>query len=179
MKSCYTGEMETVAVDMANLFMEGTGTEYAHDVLTKNIASHENTDAYANSVATIINNYIQENNGDISGLAYNAENREDCVMVKRMKDKIYSPIYKEPLSGLGICVDSLYGNRFEIISYKFDGKNYEYTLKFTFYDIFGLNMTDIAPEKMQLFEYGDIQGFRSWYILQHYDLYEGAYQPLI
>jgi len=92
-------------------------------------------------------------------------------------NEVYSPNYTEPLSGLGICVDSLYGNRFEMISYKFDGKNYEYTLRFTFYDIFGLDIEDITDKGLLFAKFGYIQGFRSWYILQHYDLYGGAYQP--
>lgn len=162
---------------MANHFMDGTGSDYSNAVLTKNITSHENTDAYANSVANIINGYIQRNNGDISGLKYNVEERDKSIMVNFMKFIVYSPNYTEPLSGLGICVDSLYGNHFEITSYKFDGKNYEYTLNFTFYDIFGLEEGDIKTAGLLFIKYGYFQGFQSWYILQHCNLYRGNYQP--
>lgn len=91
MKLCSTGEMEDVAVDMANHFMDGTGSDYSNAVLTKNIALHENTEVYVHSVANIINGYIQRNNGDISGLKYNVKERDKSIMVNYMKFIVYSP----------------------------------------------------------------------------------------
>lgn len=84
-----------------------------------------------------------------------------------------SLIINDKIGGLGICVHGLYGNRFEIVSYKFDGKYYEYTLRFTLYDIFGLDDTDIEGEDFSIVEYGKFPEFRSWYILQHCNLYRG------
>ena len=59
-------------------------------------------------------------------------------------NKVNEPIYNDYFSGLGICVDGLYGNRIEVTSYEFDGVNYKYTLHFTMYDIFGLDSSDIT-----------------------------------
>ena len=73
------------------------------------------------------------------------------------------------------------GNEIEISSYKFDGINYEYTLKFTMYDIYGLDSADIEENKYvdNVSGFGILAGFRSWYILQHCNLYGGDYQPFI
>ena len=94
---------------------------------------------------------------------------------------VYEPVYSDKFSGLGICVDCLYGNEIEISSYKFDGTNYEYTLKFTMYDIYGLDSADIEENKYvdNVSGFGILAGFRSWYILQHCNLYGGDYQPFI
>ena len=71
-------------------------------------------------------------------------NRDDSSMVSKMRNKVNEPIYNDYFSGLGICVDGLYGNRIEVTSYEFDGVNYKYTLHFTMYDMFGLDSSDIT-----------------------------------
>ncbi|MBP3326470.1 MAG: DUF3289 family protein [Coprococcus sp.] len=71
----------------------------------------------------------------------------------------------------------LYGNRFEIFGYKFNGKNNEYILRFTVYDIFGLDEADIIDTGFIFIKFGKIQEFQSWYIRQHCNLYRGDYQP--
>ena len=79
---------------------------------------------------------------------HNENNRENSYMVSKMKNVVDEPVYDDAFSGLGICVDGLYGNEIELISYYFDGTNYEYTLKFTLYDIYGLDSADIEANKM-------------------------------
>ena len=46
---------------------------------------------------------------------------------------------------------------------------YTGTLQFTFVDNFGLDTGDL--------DQGILAGFRSWFILQHYDKYAGNYKP--
>jgi len=57
-------------------------------------------------------------------------------------------------------------NEFDL---KKDG-TYTGTLHFTFKDNFGLDEKDLN-------KYGFIAGFRSWYILQHYDKFNSKYKP--
>ena len=52
-----------------------------------------------------------------------------------------------------------------------------YTIKYTIYDIFGLDEKDM--ESKGRFDFDRIKGFRCWYILQHLDSYAGKYQPFI
>ncbi len=65
-------------------------------------------------------------------------------------------------------------------SYSFDGQHYEYTLRFTLYDIYGLDSKDIEELKAVggKVGYGILPGFRGWYILQHCNFYQGN-QPFI
>ena len=180
-KMASTGDMQDVALDMVNHFMDGTATDYWNLVLTKNIEEHSSSKKYISQISHIINGYIENNDGDISGLVYNENNRENSYMVSKMKNVVDEPVYDDAFSGLGICVDGLYGNEIELISYYFDGTNYEYTLKFTLYDIYGLDSADIEANKMvkKIVGFGLVGGFRSWYILQHCNLYGGDYQPYI
>ena len=182
-KTVSMGEMQTVAIDMVNHFMGGTGSDYHNDVLSKNVKNHDNTALYVSGVTDIIDESLVLNNGNISELAYinSVEERINSVMVERMiNNGINQPIYNDKLKGLGICVDGLFGNRIEVTSYNIDGQSYEYTLRFTMYDIFGLDSADIEASKYAPFTgFGTLGGFRSWYILQHCNLYEGDYQPYI
>ena len=177
-----TGDMQDVALDMVNHFMEGTASDYWNTTLTKTMEEHGSSTEYMSSVTEIINLYIESHNGDISGLVYDESERKNSPLVSAMiENKVYAPVYSDKFSGLGICVDGLYGNEIELTSYKFNGKEYEYTLKFTLYDIYGLDSSDIEEKKAveNVLGFGILAGFRSWYILQHCNLYGGDYQPFI
>ena len=172
------GDMDNVVEDMFDHFFSGAGGTYSNDVLTNEARNHEDSNRYIHETTEIINKWIRNHNGDISALKYDANNRNSSVMVSNMKNNIAPPTYEDKFGGLGICVDGTYGNQFEITSYKCDGINYEYTIKYTIYDIFGLDTEDISnPDR--LIQFGTLQMFRSWYILQHWDKYDGNYKPFI
>lgn len=173
-----SGDMVNVAQDMVDCFLSGNGGTYSNEILTQKARNHEDSERYIDETTKIINDWIKDNNGNISGLEYNASNRSSSVMVSNMTNNVKPPTYEDKFSGLGICVDGTYGNQFEITSYKFDGVNYEYTIKYTIYDVFGLDENDISDED-RLMDFGILAGFRAWYILQHYDEYGGNYKPFI
>ena len=48
------------------------------------------------------------------------------------------------------------------------------------YDIFGLNEEDLTDSAAKFApSFGTLFAFRAWYILQHWDKYEGDYKPFI
>ena len=49
---------------------------------------------------------------------------------------------------------------------------YSGTLRFVFKDNFGLDTMDISSDK-----FGILAGFRAWFVLQHYDEYNGKHKP--
>lgn len=71
--------------------------------------------------------------------------------------------------GLTLCLDSLYGNKIEVVDYYATETGYSGKLKFTFYDHFGLGRSDLATKKYGGIECGHFEGFRQWYILQHWE----------
>lgn len=184
MKNFSSGDMQNVALDMVDNFASGTGADYRNDILDSEVKKHHNTRSYVDGIKSIIDNYINEHNGDISGLIYTKERRENgnSIMVNKMvENKVYQPVYDDIFSGLGITVDALYGNQVEITSYHYDSNSnsFEYTLQFTMYDIFGLDSADLTRKAVLFMKYGDFRGFPDWYILQHYDEYKGKYVPFI
>lgn len=74
-------------------------------------------------------------------------------------------------------MNDTWGNYVEVDNYSFDGKYFKGTLRFHIYDHFGLDKPDVLPKGMK--NYGDLAGFRAWFTLQHYDLFNGKYRPFI
>ena len=75
--------------------------------------------------------------------------------------------------GLTISINDLWGSNIYVDDYHFDGKHFSGTLNFTLYDHFGLDKPDV--EKL----YVNLAGFRAWYVLQHYDKFNGEFTPFI
>ena len=99
-----------------------------------------NTKTYFAGISDIIKQHIYYYNGDISGLKYDVSDRKNSKMVDEMSQNgINMPYYNDKLSGLGITVDGLYGNRVEVTQYEQEGNYYKCRLHFTMYDIFGLD----------------------------------------
>lgn len=174
------GDMTSVALDMVNHSLDGTGSDYSNEILTENVIEHKSSKAYVKDTKKCVIEHIEENNGNIYGLYYDVSNRDASVVKEYFrKNRIYEPNFSDPKSGLGFSLHGLYGNQIEITSYRFDGTKYECTLKFTYYDVFGLDSDDIEKNGAFVIKFGKIEGFRSWYILQHYDKYKGEVKPFI
>ena len=174
------GKMQDVAIDMVNHSLDWSGTDYFNDVLTSNVVKHKKSIEYVNVTKECVKEYIEDNNGNIYGLLYDENNRDSSVVKEHFrKGGIDEPRFNNALSGLGFCLHGLYGNQIEIVSYKYDGKNYECTLKFTYYDVFGLDSVDIEENSFLGVKFGEKIGFRSWYILQHYEEFDGEVRPFI
>lgn len=175
-KTTSTGKLQTVVLDMVDKFMKGSGGNYSNTDLTNAAKEHPSTQAYVDNVIKQIKALLTIYNGDITKLAYKASTRKSNPLVEKMNaEKIMMPIFNKPsdkINGLTICVDSLWGNEIIVEKYSCNGVSYSCTLRFTLYDHFGLDEDDIN-------KYGELVGFRDWYILQHFKSYNGSYKPFI
>jgi RHS repeat-associated protein len=171
--------MAKVAKEMYYKFTNGDGGEYSSETLTDRVKKHNETTVFVEAVLKELNAIICENGGDISVLKYEEINRDTSKMVNAMKGTIFLPRFagdKEKYNGLKITLNGLAGAKLEITSYNFNGTNYSGTLKVIFWDYFGLDQAD--QEKFGTWGYlATGIGFKSWYILQHYDKFEGQYKP--
>lgn len=171
-----TEPLESVILDMIGHFMAGSGVDYLNDTLTEKVLEHSETQDYIASVKDCIDQLLKKYNGDIMQLHYIVAERKTNPLVSLLKDmRISEPSYDTPndkLTGLTICIDSLWGNQIEVKSYSKLGNSYSGILSFTLYDHFGLDAADVA-------KYGLLAGFRAWYILQHSKEYNGAYKPFV
>ena len=171
-----TEPLQSVALDMVDRFMSGSGGEYSNEILTQKVIEHSSTQNYIESVKNCIYQLLDLYNGDITQLYYVASERDWNPLVQLMvENKIYEPYYdtmSDKLTGLMICIHGLWGNQIEVKSFSKLGKSYSGVLTFTLYDHFGLDAIDVE-------KYVDYRGFSAWYILQHSKKFNGAYKPFV
>ncbi len=165
------GEMDNVLSIMINHFLDGTETDFSHDDLTKEVENHKVTKAYMSDFTKVLKSQLQLYNGDIAALI------DSGSLHKALQDAgVYLSQYDysggDMITGLTLAIHGWTESDVEIQDFTIDDEgNYTGTLKFTFTDNFGLDYDDLPPE------YVIIPGFRSWFILQHYDKYKGKYKP--
>ena len=160
--------------------------------MTLAVRSHQRTQSYVNAVIPIVRDYISRNRGNIDNLAYDEDlwikpiERASHPLVKAMNlaiengvTELYLPVYglKNGVPGLTFAIDVFYGNKIEIESFESSEEGYSGTLKFTFYDHFGLDTYDMTKPIFQNVTVAAFPGFRQWYILQHWKDLEGSVQP--
>lgn len=187
----------TVILDeMIDHFLDGSGTDYSDADLTEAVKTHNHTTAHVNSVIRLVKQYLVAHDGEISGLYYDeglwvqpaqralhplvaAMNYE----IDKKKDlTLYLPSYgyNNGVPGLSLAINGWYGSKIEIESYAVSGSSYSGTLRFTFYDHFGLDTNDLKESKEILnieIQLGIVPAFRQWYILQHWDSLGESPQP--
>ena len=183
----------------------GTYSVYENADLTDAVKSHKYTLKYVNGFIDRLNKLLKNNSGHIEELEYSEDlwtqikSRRNHIVVDSMfreKEKeddddvldLPQPSYGRDngVPGLSLAVDGLYGNKIEIVGYRKNGTSYSGTLRFSLYDHFGLDTSDLADEKKysndnlgKIFgvKPGLFPGFRQWYIMQHWNEARDSIQP--
>ena len=177
--SNFTGTIKGIDNDEYNI--------YENSELTNKVQSHEASIKYVNGVINALNECIK-NNDNIDDLEYYPSWRFKKDLRKRhpIVSKLIENYVKQPVfntnktEGFTICIDALHGNKIEIVSYSLNGKNYSGTLQITYYDHFGLDVNDLAngyPSGLKDFAVDSLNGFRQWFILQHWNALNANIQP--
>lgn len=172
-----TGAMEDVVKDMISHFEEGTGSDYSNKTLTQEAYKHKSTQKYINDIKGEVVRRLKNNGGNIYDLEFTEEgNQSGKSIYNWAQQNVSYPRFHENsdiINGLTICVNDTWGNTVEVKDYNFDGEHFSGTLHFCIYDHFGLDKPDV--EKM----YVNLAGFRAWYVLQHYDHFNGSFVPFV
>ena len=162
------GDLERIALDMIDHFKNGGGQEYTNPSLIRAVKNHPNTQAYVESVKEIVIGALSQNNGDLNVLKGQAVLQEIEKLPRIKFDGL-----TDTFLGLRIMINDTWGNSIRVENYKITGKTFQGTLHFDIYDHFGLDEPDVLKI------YGDLAGFRAWFVLQHYDQFAGQYKPFV
>ena len=182
----YDETFSNILAEMVDHFVSGEGTDYSNPALTAAVECHPNTQHYIDCVLNLVKTYVSQNSGNIINLRYDEnlwiqpETRKLHPMVSSMNSiGLKLPVYtwNNGVPGLTLALDSLYGNKIEIESYEKLDRTYSGSIRFTFYDHFGVDTTDLASDKFLGFAAGLMSGFKQWYILQHWNELESSVQP--
>ena len=167
-------DMKNVINEMLYKFESGEGGTYSSRVLTEIVKNHEVTQQYMSDFTDILRKSIEYNDGNISTVVNSEQFSKDIN--KKVKFTKYAYEGLDILSGLTIAIHAWTESRVDIAKYEKHGNHYSGTLKFTLIDNFGLDKEDLDNDKWNQ-KYGILSGFRSWYILQHYEKYKEKYNP--
>ena len=142
------------------------------------------------NVKNALNNCLKDHDGHIYKLEYDpakrfySDERGEQPLVKELSDQmVEQPVFasmSDTFNGFTICLDSLQGNKIEILSYTQNGNSYSGTMRITYYDHFGLNTEDFTYDGYGGFKGLSVNmlgGFHHWYIMQRYKDLEGAIHP--
>ena len=184
----YDSTFTVILDEMLDHFLDGSGTDYSSENLTNAVKTHQNTTNFVNDVIQLVDSYLSQNNGDISGLYYDEDLwvqptvRNLHPLISSMRSSEYAkvlPTYglNNGVPGLSLAINGWYGCKIEIESFATANSAYSGTMRFVFYDHFGLNTEDLSvPKEFDLLA-GIMPGFRQWFILQHWDSLDAEIQP--
>jgi uncharacterized protein (TIGR03034 family) len=179
-----TGEMEDVILDMINHFREGTGKDFSNQTLTKEAREHETTKAYIEVVKNALVNELKKNGGNLAALKFDKSTMNSNRLYQYIQAYAKYPTFSSwgdtigaPWSGkdagLTITVNDSWGNTVSVKNFSVENNRFKGVMHVRLYDHFGLDQPDV--EKV----YVNLAGFRSWFVLQHYDKYNGEYKPFV
>lgn len=171
-----TGEMEDVILDMIDHFEEGTGTDYSNQTLTKKASEHETTKAYVDFVKNALVDELKKNGGNLGALRFDKSTKATNSFYQNIQDNASYPTFSswgDRIGGLTITVNDTWGNTISVKDFSVENNHFKGVMHVRLYDHFGLDQPDV--EKM----YVNLAGFRSWFVLQHYEDYDGEYKPFV
>lgn len=164
----YYSANEGVSVNREDPYEPSYYHHYSDAVLTDRVQESARMDAYVNDVKKIIINKLKAYNGDLSAIAVTGPSKGV------VSDEINANLYL-PSIGLGesvaltLAVHDFQGHNVTVEDFVCNGNHFSGTIRFHFYDHFGLDDDD----------YQWLPGFCDWYVLQHYDGFNGKYCPFI
>lgn len=164
------GKMQPVLLDMVDHFMEGSGDDYSNDILTETVSNHKVTKKFMTGFSNVFNDFISKTNGDIGSFA-NSQDFKDALRADGLILSQYAYEGLDAIKGLGLAIHGWSVGEVNVKSFDIqpDG-TYTGKLEFNFIDDFGLDSDDIK-------DFHGLDGFNYWFILQHYDKFEGKYKP--
>ncbi|MEY9870437.1 uncharacterized protein (TIGR03034 family) [Peribacillus sp. B2I2] len=171
-----TGEMEDVILDMIDHFEEGNGTDYRNQTLTKKAREHETTKAYIEFLKNALVDELKKNGGNLAALQFDKSTKDTDKFYQYIQDNAVYPTFStwgDRTGGLTISVNDTWGNTVSVKDFSVENNHFKGVMHVRLYDHFGLDQPDVEKE------YVNLAGFRAWFVLQHYDDYDGEYKPFV
>lgn len=167
--------MCSVVNSMVNQFLSGSGNDFTHATLTSAVRNHASTIAYVSATKQLLTSKLTSNGGNLSYL-------DSDTLFQSAMSSVPLPAYNtasDYSNGLKIALNGLWGCYMEITDFSVVGNTYTGTIKYTFYDHFGLDEGDITNSSIASEFLGYTAQFGSWFVLQRYENCNGQYKPFI
>lgn len=159
---------EGTTVEVGDSYSSSKYIKYSNSTLTSTVRADEATVTYTNLIKNFVVDYLR-NGGDPYDLQYLIGGEDDVI-----EEYVYSfattpyPSYGGA-TALGISIHGWHGHTITLQNYRETSTGFTGTLKFHFYDHFGLDQDDEITTV----------GFCDWFTLQHYTRFDGLYVPFL
>lgn len=159
---------EGTTVEIGDSYSSSKYVKYSNSTLTNTVKADSATVTYTNLIKNFVVNYLRDG-GDPYDLRYVIGGEDDVI-----EEYVYSfdttpyPSYGGA-TALGISIHGWHGHTITLQNYRETSTGFTGTLKFHFYDHFGLDQDDEITTV----------GFCDWFTLQHYDRFDGLYVPFL
>ncbi|SHO58052.1 type VI secretion system tube protein TssD [Vibrio quintilis] len=171
--------------EMVDKFEQNEGGEYSNASLDNALKNHETTTDFHQALMNCLGEHVKNGtlDSDIVQISSQYMQSSKGVSLPHFNDK--NP--KDLLNGTVLTVHGIWSMQVYATKLEYKGKEIRGELQYKIQDHFGLDTEDInhpdlvdedsnlihsVPKKFEMLE-----GFRSWYLLQHYKPYD--YQPFI
>ncbi|PZF74193.1 DUF3289 family protein [Taibaiella soli] len=161
-----TGNLQVIASHAFRQFTCRMGGKFSDNELTNIVKNDDNTVAWVSKFKNDFDKELQNAKGNI-----------DKVIMRAPSRPVFDDMGSR-IGGLGILIHQVWAYEVWLTKFSVDPKNGMYTgnLEIRFYDHFGLDGEDVMKgNKRWLQPYGSEDGFKAWWVLQHYR----GYPPLL
>ena len=177
----YKGETKDIFFEMVDKFKSNEGGYYSHSLLTNALKNHETTDNFHKALKKCLeeslkNGELPDGIVDISSHYLGSKGKQPSSLPK-------FPVTRKSLfDGTVLTVHDIWSMRVYAESLEFKGNQIRGVFRYTIEDHFGLDVKDIDHHYFKSHldlsvPYEWLDGFRSWYLLQHFEGY--GYKPFI
>ncbi|GLT19922.1 hypothetical protein GCM10007938_37050 [Vibrio zhanjiangensis] len=175
-------ETSSVFSEMVDKFERNEGGYYNNPLLDKALKEHETTARFHQALKKCLEESLQ--NGKLPDNIVDISSRYLGKGGKRPSNLPHFPISKKSLfDGTVLTIHGIWSMRVYVENLEYKGNQIRGTFKYEIQDHFGLDVRDIDHNSFDGIKENDgkpyewLEGFRSWYLLQHFKEY--GYQPFI
>lgn len=170
------GATKGVFYEMVDKFEKNEGGTYSNPLLTNALKEHETTAKFHEALKKCLEDSL--NNGelpdDIVGISSRYLGKDGKIPSSLPKFDKFS---KDLFNGTVLTVHDVWSMRVYVEQLEYKGSQVRGVFKYKVQDHFGLDTNDINHDLSDMAPYELIDGFRSWYLLQHFKGY--SFKPFI
>ena len=159
------GDLEDNIEKMIDHFEGSTGSDYSNPALTDAVREHESTKRFVNQIRTELNLTLKKARGNLNMLA--------TPGALTLTGRPHFSSNADKRSGLTIAINDTWAYDVYVDTYVLTGRCWQGEFRLVLWDHFGLDEPDVNSSR----SYELLNGFRSWFILQHLDVL--AYRPFM
>ncbi len=159
-----TGALQGNIQRMIDRFEANTGADYRDAVLTSAVKDHDQTKKLEQLIRKRLEAALNTHKGDVSLVT------QTDMGIRDLDRPIFNST-TDTIQGLTIAINDTHGFDAEVFEYKLTGTSYKGKFRLKLFDNFGLDEPDVVKK------FGNLDGFRAWFILQH--LKRFSFKPFI